>query len=78
MVRGGGHRTGGDAAAKAAAGRHRYVGMYRGVQYYGCTGSTIYRYCTVLEYSCTAVFIYSLCVYYYTGVPYRYLASRYR
>ena len=25
MVRGGGHRTGGDAAAKAAAGRHRYV-----------------------------------------------------
>jgi hypothetical protein len=33
---------------------------------------------TVPEYSCTAVFIYSLCVYYYTGVPYRYLASRYR
>ena len=73
MVRGGGHRTGGDAAAKATAGRHRYVP--RGVQYYGCTGSTIYRYCTVLEYSCTAVFIYSLCVYYYTGVPYRYLVG---
>jgi hypothetical protein len=38
MVRGGGHRTGGDAAAAAD--------------------------------------IYSLCVYYYTGVPYRYLARR--
>jgi hypothetical protein len=72
------------AIARVATRRRRRrpggTGMYRGVQYYryGCTGSTIYRYCTVLEYSCTAVFIYSLCVYYYTGVPYRYLASRYR
>jgi hypothetical protein len=40
---------------------------------YSCTGSTIYG--TVPEYSCTAVFIYSLCVYYYTVVPYRYLGT---